>query len=207
LSGEVISDNDNKGQLENYLRGNHTGRPKIEEGKAHFKTLTESGRLWVIDEPYFVDDLTDTIAYLKERHDIGAVFIDYIQKVKIKGRYQTRQIELQRISERILETAKVLSLPVLLGAQLGRDTQHTDKVRLDNLRERGDIEQDANLVLGLYNEAMQKAQDRDETLKERKVDLKLTILKNRNGIVNEDVILSFDRPILTITENDKGTWS
>ena len=161
----------------------------------------------VIDESYFVDDLTDTIAYLKERHDIGAVFIDYIQKVKIKGRYQTRQIELQRISERILETAKVLSLPVLLGAQLGRDTQHTDKVRLDNLRESGDIEQDANLVLGLYNEAMQKAQDRDETLKERKVDLKLTILKNRNGIVNEDVILSFDRPILTITENDKGTWS
>jgi len=207
LSGELIDERLNLIRLEDYLRGNRTGEQKIEEGKTEYKSLTKSGRLWVIDEPYFVDELTDTIAYLKERYDIGAVFIDYIQKVKIKGRYQTRQIELQRISERILETAKSLSLPILLGAQFGRDKEHADKVRLDNLREAGDIEQDANLVLGLYNEAMQKAQDRDETLRDREIDLRLTILKNRNGAVNEDVILSFDRPILTITERDKGHWS
>jgi DNA primase catalytic core len=207
LSGDPIDERKNLIQLEEYLRSNKTGRPKIEGGKARFKKFTERGRLWVIDEPLFIDDLTDTIAYLKDRHDMGAVFIDYIQKIKIKGRYQTRQIEIQRISERILETAKALSLPIILGAQLGRDKEHADKVRLDNLRESGDIEQDANLVLGLYNDAMQKAQDRDEALTDSRVDLKLTILKNRNGAVNEEVVLSFDRPILTITEKEKGRWS
>lgn len=126
--------------------------------------------------------------------------------MKIKGRYQTRQIEIQKISERVLETAKKLSLPIILGAQLGRDRDRKDKVRLDNLREAGDIEQDANLVIGLYNEAMEKAQDNDEPLETRTVDLELTILKNRNGVVNEATTLIFDRPILTIRDKDKGNW-
>ncbi len=198
LSGELIDERQNLIQLENYIRGKNTGRQKIEEGKAQFKDFTKSGRLWVIDEPYFVDDLTDTIAHLKDRHDIGAVFIDYIQKVKIKGKYEMKQLEIQKISERILETAKTLSIPVIMGAQFNR--QAGEEPKLEHLREAGDIEKDANLVLGIYNEAMQKAQDRHETLKDRKVDLKFTILKNRNGIVNEEIILSFDRPILTIKE-------
>ncbi|MGD0233161.1 MAG: DnaB-like helicase C-terminal domain-containing protein [Syntrophorhabdales bacterium] len=208
LSGVVIRDpRQNLTQIENYLRGNNKGNSKIEDGKGLFKTFTETDRLWVIDEPYFVDDLTDTIAYLKERYGIGAVFIDYLQKVKIKGRYPTRQLELQKISERVLETAKALSLPIILGAQLGRDVGTKDtakKVRLDNLREAGDIEQDANLVLGLYNEAMQMDEDSGEFSTENEVDLRVTILKNRNGVVNDDVTFTFNRPILTIEEKDEG---
>jgi len=203
LSGEIINEYKNLIQIENYLRGNNTSRENIEKGKAEYKGLTESNRLWIIDEPYYVDDLADTLAYLSERYDIGAVFIDYIQKIKIKGRYGTRQIELQKISERILETAKDLSLPIILGAQLGRDKERREKVRLDNLREAGDIEQDANLVIGLDNEAMENAQADNKPLRESIVNLKLTILKNRNGIVNEKTILEFNRPILTIKDPEK----
>lgn len=206
LSGEVVDRNFNLIHLENYLRGNNTDRLTIEAGKMKFRDLTESKRLWIIDEPFFIDELADTLVYFRERYDIGAVFIDYIQKIKIKGRYQTRQIEIQKISERILETAKGLSIPIILGAQLGRDPQHTDKVRLDNLREAGDIEQDANLVLGLYNEAMEKAQDRGgEFSKSDEVKLKITVLKNRNGLVNEEAILIFNRPLLTIKDKDASS--
>jgi len=53
---------------------------------------------------------------------------------------------------------------------------------------------------------MEKAQDREEVLRDRIVDLRLTILKNRNGIVNETAILSFDRPILTIRDKEAGSW-
>lgn len=200
LSGDMINETQNLRQLENYLRGRSTERHLVEEGKEEFKKITESKRLWLIDEPYSVDDLANTLAYMKEQHPIGAVFIDYIQKVKINGRYPTRQVELQKVSERVLEAAKSLSLPIILGAQFGRDKEHRDKVRLDNLRESGDIEQDANLVIGLYNEAMKKAQEQDDWPKDRVVDLELTILKNRNGPVQDCVTLSFDRPILTIKE-------
>lgn len=207
LSGAVIDENHNLTQIANYLRGENAGNKEIEDGKTKFMELMESGRLWIIDEPYFVDDLADILAYLAESYDIGAVFIDYIQKVKIKGIYQTRQLELQKISERILETAKELSLPIILGARLGRDRDRKDKVSLDNLGEAGDIEQDANLVIGLYNEAMEKAQDEDRLLEEREVSLELAILKNRNGIMNEKTTLTFDRPILTIKDRKyKGNW-
>jgi len=202
LSGEVISRENNIAQLEAYLRGGNTGQARIEVGKKKFRELTENKRLWIIDEPFFVDELADTLARLREQYNIGAVFIDYIQKIKIKGRYQTRQIEIQKISERILETAKGLSIPIILGAQLGRDPQHSDKVRLDNLREAGDIEQDANLVLGLFNPAMEKAQDSGEYITGDEVDLRVTVLKNRNGPVNEERTLLFNRPLLTIKDKD-----
>jgi DNA primase len=207
LSGEVIDKAQNVRALEDYLRaGSRPARVGIEAGKAKFRELTESKRLWIIDEPFFVDELADTLALLRGRYDIGAVFVDYIQKIKIKGRYPSRQVELQRISERILETAKGLSIPIILGAQLGRDPQHSDKVRLDNLREAGDIEQDANLVLGLFNPAMEKAQAYGERSLEDEVELKVTVLKNRNGPVNEERALTFNRPLLTIKDKEKGTW-
>lgn len=205
LSGTVIVETRNLKELETYLRRNSTHNKSIEDGKDMFKTLTEGNRLWIIDEPLSVDDLSDTVTHIAEHYDIGAVFIDYIQKVKIKSKYPTRQIELQKISERILETAKSLSIPIILGCQLGRD-KTSDVVRLDNLREAGDIENDANLVLGLFNYAMNKAQDQGETLKDRLVDLQVTILKQREGRVNENVTLEFDRPILTIKDKEGGKW-
>ncbi len=79
-------------------------------------------------------------------------------------------------------------------------------MRLDNLREAGDIEQDANLVLGLDNPAMEKAQEDGEELREQIVDLNVTILKNRNGPVNNDVTLRFNRPILKVTESQEGRY-
>ena len=70
----------------------------------------------------------------------------------------------------------------------------------NGVREAGDIEQDASLVLGIYNPSMQKAQDEGEDLTEPEVDLKITVLKNRDGIVNLSKTLKFYRPTLTIKE-------
>jgi DNA primase len=208
LSGETIDQTRNVQALEGYLRAKRTDRTKVEEGKAELRELTEAKRLWIIDEPLYVDELADALAYYRERYNIGTVFIDYIQKIKIRGRFPTRQVELQRISERILEAAKGLSMPIVLGAQLGRDPQHSDKVRLENMRESGDIEQDANLVLGLFNPAMEKVQFGGEEIKPGdEVELNVTVLKNRNGPVNEERALTFNRPLLTIKDSKAGSYS
>lgn len=205
LSGEVI-DKGNKykniEQLQNYIRGKNTTKPKIETAKEILDNFKENERLFIIDDHYYIDDLCNKIAYFKDRYPIGAVFIDYIQKIKIKGKYQSRQVELANISEQILETSLKLQLPIILGAQLGRDKNKPGKakVSLDNLRESGDIEQDANLVIGLYNEALEQAEDEEIILKDSVVTLELTILKNRDGIVNEKVCLEFNRPILTLKD-------
>lgn len=207
LSGVVISEAQNLNALRYYLLGDNSRVDKeqgeaIETGKAQFKEFTEAKRLWLIDEPYCIDELKSTLCYLAEKYTIGAVFVDYIQKIKTKGKYATRQLQVQDISATLLELAKSLRLTVIVGAQLGRDKDRADKVRLDNLREAGDIEQDANLVLGIYNEAMEKSEEQSTKIAARVVELEISILKNRNGLVNESVRLEFDRPILTVREKE-----
>lgn len=202
LSGDLIDEYQNLSNLEGYLRGRHQSRQKINDAAKRLQSLTESGRLVISDYPYFVDDLSNIVSKLKNNKDIklGSIFVDYIQKVKIKQKHATRQMELQKISETILETAKSNNIPIILGAQLGRGAGKKEIIRLDNLREAGDIENDAKLVLGIWNQAKEDADGKEESLKTRTVDLELIVLKNRNGSSNQSVTLEFDRPLSTINE-------
>ncbi|MBX9922927.1 MAG: toprim domain-containing protein [Rhabdochlamydiaceae bacterium] len=200
LSGEFINEANNLANLEGYLRGGINKLPKINEAMATLQSWTESHRLVVCDHPFFVDDLGREIARLKERGKMGAIFIDYIQKIKFRGKASTRQLELQKISETILETAKFNSVPIILGAQLGRGNTKAEVLRLDNLREAGDIENDAKLVLGIWNGSKETADGKGETLASRKIDLDLVVLKNRNGPSNQTISLVFDRPLSTLKE-------
>ncbi len=157
LSGKVIDEDRNLNLLERYVKGGYGSTPEIEKGKNEFNLLTEKGRLWIIDEPYFLDDLVDTVVHLSKRHDVGAIFIDSVQKIKTRGDHPSRQAELQRVSERMLETAKSLSVPIILGARVDGDPQRKDKMALEDLKGAGDIGQDAQLVLGLYTDAVEQA--------------------------------------------------
>jgi len=99
-----------------------------------------------------------------------------------------------------------------MGAQLGRPNKgqgESSIIKLSNLRESGDIEQDAHLVLGLYNKTVD---ERDQAGAEediwkddikKAVDLEVHILKNRNGVAGRKCILEFNMPILKI--QDKKT--
>jgi len=205
LGNTQLHEYKNNQALEAYLREGRNDKAEIERAKRDYQDKVESGRLWLIDEPYYVDGLTETIRYLRDRYDnVGAVFVDYIQKVKIAGRYNTRQLELQKISEEILETAKASHLPIILGCQFNREVKEEKDVNLSSLREAGDIEQDANLVLGLYNGAMQTAEKDDTPFMQTEAELTVKILKNRNGAVNKKVSLDFITPTLRI-ETAKGS--
>lgn len=198
LSGDLIKEKNNLLELENYLRGGNTDREMIEKGKAEYNSLVLDSRLLIIDDPYFVDELADSVTSLGGKHKIGGIFVDYLQKVKIKGNYQTRDMELHKISEKLLEMSRSLQLPVVLGAHVGRSEQGTESIKLIDLVEAEEIGKDANLVLGIFNPAVED--DEIEKIRARVVDLTVTILKNRNGVVNEKVALKFDRPLLRITD-------
>ena len=199
-SGKVIDENRNLDQLERYVKGGYGSTPEIEKGKNEFNLLTEKGRLWIIDESYNVDDLVDTFVLLAKRYNVGAIFIDSMQKIRTKGDHTSRQAELQRVSERILETAKTLSVPIILGAQADEDPRHRDNVRMEDLTEAGGVGQDALLVLGLYMDAVEKAAEQGTHLAETTLDLKVKVLKNRNGPINQEVLLHFNRPLMKISE-------
>lgn len=205
LAEDVINESHNLSNIEGYIRGGHQSRAKLNAAAAELQSLTETGRLVISNHSYFVDDLSLVITKLKKRFGdkLGAVFIDYIQKVKIKYKYPTRQLELQKISSEILETAKSHNLPIVLGAQLGRGTGKKEVLRLDNLREAGDIENDAKLVLGIWNQAKEEGDGKEDISKARKVDIEFVVLKNRNGPSNQSIFLQFDKPLSILKEKPK----
>ena len=95
-------------------------------------------------------------------------------------------------------------MPIILGCQFNREVKEEKDLNLSSLREAGDIEQDANLVLGLYNAAMQTAEKDDTPFMQTEAELIVKILKNRNGAVNKKVSLDFITPTLRI-ETAKGS--
>ena len=140
-------------------------------------------------------------------HRVGAIFIDYIQKVKSKYNVQSRQVEIQKISGDLLDTAKRSGVALVLGAQLNRGAERADPkhISLDQLRESGDIEQDAHLVLGLYNHNRGEydVNPDSEQTSDPVTTIDVKILKNRSGATNVYTSLTFDSPILKLREETR----
>jgi replicative DNA helicase len=149
-----------------------------------------------MDSHYFINDLADTLASLTHRYNVGGIFIDYLQKIKSDEKSATRQLELQRISAILLESVVSLSIPVILGAQVDLEVKSKDEMTEDMMREAGDIGQNANIILGVWNEAKS-----DHTrIVQDPVDFTVKVLKNRDGTQPLNIDLKFNRPILTIRE-------
>lgn len=130
---------------------------------------------------------------------MGVVIIDYLQIVQATDRYVGSKVqEVTEISNGIKRLAKRLGWPVVIGAQLNRDSEKRgDKERrpiLADLRESGAIEQDADIVIGMHRPAAYIERKRPEKgnkdpgwtkwiadLEEVRHKLDLVIMKNRNG--------------------------
>lgn len=94
---------------------------------------------------------------LMDRHGLDLIVIDYLQLLKSQTRraQENRQIEIAEISGSIKALAKELRIPIIILAQLNRESEKRTggKPRISDLRESGSIEQDADLVGLLYRDA------------------------------------------------------
>lgn len=104
--------------------------------------------------PLFIDDsgcnnfgrLLARIALLIRRFKIKVLVIDYIQLLHFKG--DTRNLEIQAISGAIKQLALREKIAVIALSQLNRGVDGFPK--LNNLRDSGSLEQDADQVLFIY---------------------------------------------------------
>lgn len=144
---------------------------------------TAAGRL--SESPIFIDD-TPALSILDIRararrlqaeHKIGLIVIDYLQLMKVKGKVESRQLEISEITRSLKALAKELNLPVIALSQLSRAVEQRTHKRpqLSDLRESGAIEQDSDLVLFVYRE---EAYEEDS---ENKGIAEVIIGKQRNG--------------------------
>ena len=115
--------------------------------------------------PMFVDDssgltpleLRAKARRMKMQHDIQLIVIDYLQLMNSPG-CESRTQEVGLISRHIKAVARELEIPVIAMAQLNRGPEGRDghKPRMSDLRESGNIEQDADVVMLLHREGYYK---------------------------------------------------
>ncbi len=191
------------------LNGFGNGKALIDGIEAAKKKLDEylsTGRLVLSGERYSPQEIRRVLDARESKNQLGGVFVDYVQKIKSETKFSTRQLELQDISSQLHRIAVELHAPMIVGAQFNREVRSESDIRDDCLREAGDLEQDANLVLALWNPAKGENDDKQSSLVQassnldaRRVELKVKTLKNRDGAVNaKGVSLLYDMPLSTI---------
>jgi replicative DNA helicase len=126
---------------------------------------------------------------------LGVVFIDYLKFVKVSDRYRgNRVLEIGEISGALKQMAKAEDICVVLLAQLNRQVEaqgrEDRRPTVADLRDSGELEQDADTVMLLYRDAVYlerkiKSGGGDAETSARLIDrqnsLEIILGKNRSG--------------------------
>ncbi|MFC1524803.1 replicative DNA helicase [Planctomycetota bacterium] len=180
-----------------------TARVNAQKLRSGFVSDEEIQRLMLTAAKYdptniFIDDTVDvSVLELKARtrrlkldHDIQLLIVDYLQLMRIKERQsESRQVEVAFISQSLKNLAKELNISVVAISQLSRETERREpknpRPRMSDLRESGAIEQDADVVLLLYREALYRSTPENDNLCE------INIAKQRNGPAGKNIEVTF----------------
>jgi len=123
----------------------------------------ENSELIIHDKAYpTILELQNRIkATLRQNPNIKNVFIDHTGKIQLLGK--TREdIEIGHISAMLKKIARDYNIRVFLLQQLNRSLESRENKRpmLSDLKNSGNIEEDADIVLGLYRDAYYKKEKR-----------------------------------------------
>jgi len=121
---------------------------------------------------------------LKMEEGLAMVVIDYLQLMEMpKGsRNESRAVQLGEVSRGLKMMARELDVPVIALSQLNRELEKRPDKRpmLPDLRESGAIEQDADIIMFIYRDAVYQA-DPESLPVEKQMEAELIIAKHRNG--------------------------
>ncbi len=161
--------------------------------------------------------LRDAIAYLCKQTKVKAVFIDYIQLLRLEGYKGERRSELCDICNLFNTLAIDLSLPIVMATQLNRKAGSPLDMHAQNIAESADIERYANTLICLWNSSFKSTTESASTAKELESHqtkhgytlgtagkIYVKIAKNRGGIVGLEGTLDYNgnTGVMTQTKTD-----
>jgi len=222
-------------EVRDYLRGGYESRgptyewpSQVELQKARETLQKWEPRLFVVNRPsWTVEELVAHARDFADHHKVGAVLVDYLQRIPVEGKYDRRDIEVSAVARDLKALAVDLSVPVVAGAQINREAvpekyreklakaktyEDAEKViktarpLLSHLRE-GGAEQEADLILGLLNYAADYRADEEEDKALLVPDvsrLEVGTLKNRYGVPGRWSTLALEGRFNYI--RDPKTW-
>lgn len=137
-----------------------------------------NSNLIIDDKPGIsISELRSKCRKYKMEHNLGIIFIDYLQLMTGSGRSESRQQEISDISRSLKALARELNVPVVALSQLSRAVEQRPDHRpmLSDLRESGAIEQDADVVMFIYRDDYYNKDSENKNIAE------IIIAKQRNG--------------------------
>lgn len=131
------------------------------------------------------------IRQIAKNQKASVIVVDYLQLIKAESYYKgNRYAEVGQISHDLKAIARDLNIPVIVLSQINRNSEGKDSKEptMSELRESGDIEQDASVILMLWN------LDKDDYTKKG-----IKIEKNRQGTLGKHK-LHFEGSEMKFTE-------
>jgi replicative DNA helicase len=153
---------------------------------AYLGNVPEHARMYFDDKVSDLGDITSRIRQWRCKHEIDLAVVDYLQIVRAP-QYRARYEEVGAVSRELKRTAMELRIPILALAQLSREHEKVGRrPTLADLRECGNIEQDADVVMLMH------------PLEDRQVEI--GVAKNRDGRSGTVVPLEFSPSRLALVE-------
>ncbi|MGN0796056.1 MAG: replicative DNA helicase [Christensenellales bacterium] len=141
-------------------------------------------------------DILSKCRRLKREKGLDLIVIDYLQLMSLGYRGSERQQEVADMSRKLKLYAGELKVPILALSQMSRDVEKrtgsgsAKDPKLSDLRDSGAIEQDADVVMFLH-----RPDPADLS------QVRLMLLKNRNGAINDNIMLHWDGNTTSFTES------
>ena len=132
------------------LKKHHINELQVKDISDAINILTDSNLIIIDDTQY--QDIERLIVFCQSiaiENDIKLIVIDYLQLLSSKKNSQNRHLEISDISKKCNFLAKELNCHVIIISQLRKDVNRRPK--LEDLKESGDIRNNADNILFLYS--------------------------------------------------------
>lgn len=136
-----------------------------------------------------IQELRSRARRLKAQYGIQLLVVDSISVLRGTKKDQKRVEEVAEISQGLKDLAKELGIPVMAIAHLGRAADKSERPRLSDLRECGNLEQDADTILMPIRDEL-LAED-EETARSLSGRASIWVAKSRIGETGVSVPATF----------------
>jgi replicative DNA helicase len=154
---------------------------------------TLRGRLRLYDQPMTMSQLRQHARRAVYKRGCRLLILDYLGLVEGDNARDTDYARVSKISRHLKQLALELHLPVLCLVQMNRESERRANKRptLPDLRDSGGLEQDADVVLGVYRGAYYdpEAAERDPYFAQFG---ELIVLKMREGVANVTIPFRYE---------------
>ena len=152
--------------------------------------FTSGYNLFIDDEPRATTaSVRARAARLRLQHGkLRAIAIDYLQLLRDPG--EPEHIRISRISGECKSIAREFQCPLIVLSQLNRQSESREdrRPKLADMKDSGAIEQDADVVFGLYRQKLNSE------------EMEVLVLKNRHGPAGAQIGLYFDLASVSVGE-------